>query len=115
MNLTKCPECGGEIHEKRLPYLLRGIDLGKFPTLVCGECKEQFYEDDIVGKIDKVAKKKGLWGLEHITKLNLLGNSLAVRLSKSQIEFSGLKKGEEIVIYPESKHRFIIEIPHVRK
>lgn len=115
MKLIKCPECVGEIKEKMLDYLLMGVNLGKFPTLVCSECGSQFYDDAVVDKIDKIAKKKGLWGLEHKTKLNVLGNSLAVRLSKSQIDFSRLKKGEEVIVYPESRNKFVIEIPHLRK
>ncbi|HLC57740.1 MAG TPA: hypothetical protein VJH95_04160 [Candidatus Nanoarchaeia archaeon] len=115
MKINKCPECEGEIKEKHLDYLLMGINLGKFPTLVCSKCESKFYDDVVVDRIEKIAKKKGLWGLEHRTKLNVLGNSLAVRLSKSQIDFSGLKKGEEVVIYPESKSKFVIEVPHLRR
>lgn len=115
MKLKKCPECDGKIEEKNLHYELLGIDLGIFPTLFCIRCKKQFYEDKVVDKIDLIAKKKGLWGLEHRTKLNALGNSLAIRLSKNQIVFGKLKKGEEVLVYPESKNRFIIEIPTFKK
>lgn len=115
MKLEKCPECGGEIKEKRMSYILIGVDLGKFPTLVCEKCKEQFYEDSVLDNIDEFAKKKGLWGLEHRTKLNVLGNSLAIRLSKNQINFSELSKGEEVLIYPESKSRYIIEVSNSKK
>lgn len=115
MKLNKCPECNGGIKEKKVSYILVGVDLGKFQTLVCEKCEKQFYEDNILGKIDEVAKKKGLWGLEHRTKLNVLGNSLAIRLSKNQINFGNLKKGEEVLIYPESKSRYIIEIANSKK
>jgi len=91
--MEKCPECNGKVEKKRVSYILLGIDLGKFPILVCDKCKEQFYEEDVLDKIDEVAKKRGLCGLEHRTKLNVLGNSLAVRLSKNQVEFSELKRG----------------------
>ncbi|MBU2639487.1 MAG: hypothetical protein KKG75_02135 [Nanoarchaeota archaeon] len=111
MKLNKCPECEGKILTKKMDYILLGVNLGKFPTMICSKCKEQFYEDIILDEIDKVAREKGLWGLEHRTKLNLLGNSLAVRLSKNQINFGKLKKGAEVLVYPESKNRFIIEIP----
>ncbi|MBI2106436.1 hypothetical protein HYT57_00475 [Candidatus Woesearchaeota archaeon] len=110
MKLNKCPECEGEIKEKRISYMLIGIDIGKFPALVCEKCGEQFYEDTTLEKIDEAAKRKGLWGLEHKTKLNVLGNSLAVRLSKNQINFGNLKKGEEVLVYPESKNKYVIEI-----
>jgi len=110
MSIMKCPECGSRIRRRSKNYDLLGVDLGKFPTLVCSKCKHQFYEEDVLDKIDEAAKKKGMWGLEHRTKLNALGNSLAVRLSKNQTEFGRLKKGEEVLIYPESKTRFIIEI-----
>ncbi len=112
MKLDKCPECEGKIEEKNLDYILVGVDLGKFPTLVCSECGKQFYEDKVLDQIDESAKKKGLWGLEHKTKLNALGNGLAIRLSKNQINFGNLKKGKEVLVYPESKDKFIIEIQH---
>ena len=115
MKLNKCPECEGKIEEKKLNYTLIGVNLGKFNTLVCNKCKRQFYEDTELDKIDKVAKEKKLWGLEHRTKLNILGNSLAIRFSKNQIEFSKLKKGEEVLIYPESKNKIIIEIPNLKQ
>ena len=110
MKLNKCPECEGKIKEKRINYILIGVDLGKFPTLICDKCKEQFYDDSVLEKIDESAKKKGLWGLEHRTKLNVLGNSLAIRLSKNQVDFGGLKKGEEVLVYPESKNKYVIEV-----
>ncbi len=112
MKLNICPECEGKIEEKIMNYVLIGVDLGKFPTLVCNKCGEQFYEDRVLDKIDEAAKKKGLWGLEHRTKLNELGNGLAIRLSKNQINFGNLKKGEEVLVYPESKNKFIVEIHH---
>ena len=115
MKLNKCPECNGSSIRKQMDYLLLGVNLGKFPTLLCSKCKEQFYEDNILDEIDKAAKEKGLWGLEHRTKLNIVGNSLAVRLSKNQIEFGKLKKGAEVLIYPESRNKFIIEVPGFKK
>ncbi|MBI2105908.1 hypothetical protein HYT56_03665 [Candidatus Woesearchaeota archaeon] len=115
MKLNKCPECRGKIEEKNIDYILLGVNLGKFPTMICSRCREQFYEDSVLDKIDKSAKEKGLWGLEHKTKLNLVGNSLAVRLSKNQIEFGKLKKGEEVIVYPESKNKFIIEVTGFKK
>ena len=115
MKLNKCPECNGKLEEKKRKYLLLGVDLGTFPTLVCSSCKEQFYEDNILDEIDIAAKKKKLWGLEHRTKLNMLGSSLAVRLNKKQVEFSNLKKGEDVIVYPESKNRFVIEIPSFKE
>ena len=69
MKIKKCPECEGEIKEKVMSYILVGIDLGKFQTLVCEKCGEQFYESSVLDSIDEAAKKKGLWGLEHRTKL----------------------------------------------
>ena len=112
MKFDKCPKCEGKIEERNMNYVLIGIDLGKFPTLVCNKCGEQFYEDMVLDKIDESARKEGLWGLEHRTKLNALGNGLAIRLSKNQINFGNLKKGEEVFVYPESKDKFIIEIHH---
>ena len=115
MKLDKCPECGNHIEKKPMDYVLLGVNLGKFPTMVCKKCVEQFYADETLDKIDAAAKEKGLWGLENRTKLNLVGNNLAVRLSKTQVKFGNLKKGEDVVLHSESKNRFIIQITGFRK
>lgn len=114
MKIEKCPECEGKIQIRRISYVLLGVDIGKFPTIVCGDCKANFYEESVLDEIDQAAKNKGLWGLEHKTKINTIGNSLGVTLTKNQIDFSGISKGEEVLVYPESRSRFIIDIPKLR-
>ena len=114
MELEKCPECEGRIQKKVMGYILLGVDIGKFPTLFCVNCKAQFYGEDVLDEIDQAAKSKGLWGLEHKTKINAIGNSLGITLTKNQIDFGRIKKGEEVFVYPESRNRFVIEISKMK-
>ena len=111
MKIEKCPECNGKIRLKNEDYILLGFNLGKFKTMVCDKCGLKLYDEETMDKIDVVAKKMGLWGLEPKTKLNELGNSLAIRLNKNIVNLLKLKKGEEILVYPENKNKIIVEIP----
>jgi len=49
--------------------------------------------------------------LQAKVKVNQVGNSIAVTITKPISEFLNLKKGKDVLIYPEDKHRLIIEIP----
>lgn len=108
--MKKC-ECGGKIIRKKMDYLLLGENLGRFETMLCQKCKERYYNEEVMDKIDIVAKKRGLWGLESHTKLSEVGNSLAIRLNKKLVDFFKFKKGKEVIIYPESKEKLVIQIP----
>lgn len=105
-----CP-CGGEMVKKKIDFSMYGKSLGKFPALVCTKCGDEYFEQDISDKINKIAKQKGLWGLESKTKLTEVGNSYAVRITKKLFKFLKLHKGEEVTLYPENQHKLIIEIP----
>lgn len=110
MKRKKCEECGGKITRKLIPFKMYGIKLGDFPAEICDKCKEEVYDEETVGKINEIAKQKGLWGLESRTKVGEVGNSLDIRISKKIAEFIGLKKGEDILIHPEHKRRIIIDV-----
>ena len=95
---------------KKVDYSLYGISLGKFSAQVCDKCNENYFSEETSREITKKAKEKGLWGLGHKTKIGQAGSTLDIRLNKNLIKFLGLKKGEEITIYPESKNKLIITI-----
>ena len=107
---NKCWECGRKMAHKKVDYSLYGVSLGKFPALVCDKCNETFFSEETSREITKTAKEKGLWGLGTKTKIGQAGSTLDIRLNKRLIEFMGLKKGEEVTIYPESKNKLIISI-----
>ena len=107
---TKCDECGGKIEKKKIDYSIFGVSLGKFPAEVCTKCGEVCFDEDTSRKMTDIAKEKGLWKLETKTKIGKVGDALDVRFNKRLIEFLGLKKGEEVTIYPESRKRVIIEV-----
>ena len=105
-----CEECHGKIKKKLVDYILLGKSLGKFEAEVCNACGEQVFNENVSEKIEKKAKELGLWGLQARVKVNKVGNSIAVTVTKPISEFLNLKKGKDVLIYPEDKHRLIIEV-----
>ncbi|MBD3304425.1 hypothetical protein GF343_04720 [Candidatus Woesearchaeota archaeon] len=110
MKRTKCEECGGKITKKLVPFKMYGIKLGDFPAEICAKCNEEVYDEETVEKINEIAKKKGLWGLESRTKVGEVGNSLDIRINKKIADFIGLEKGKDILVHPENKRRIIIDV-----
>jgi len=106
----KCYLCEqGTMKRTKAPFSMYGILLGEFEADVCNMCKEVVFTEIASDEIDQIAKEKGLWGLESKTKVGKVGNSIDVKIAKNLAEFTGLKKGEEVRIYPESKNKLIIE------
>jgi len=110
MEIEKCPECNGKLEKKNVDYILLGKNLGKFEALVCNNCGEEIFNEEASDKIEKKAKELGLWGLYAKVKVNQVGNSIAVTVTKPIAEFLDLKKGKDVLIYPEDKHKLILEI-----
>ncbi len=106
----KCYICEeGELSNKKIDYCLYGVKLGKFDAEICSRCGEVFFAEETSNKMTKLAKQKGLWGLASQTKIGQSGTTLDIRLPKSIINFMQLKKGEDVRIYPEDRHRIIVE------
>lgn len=76
--------------------------MGTFPVEVCSKCGESFTDTETTRKIEKVATKKGIWGLGVKTRITKTGNSLAVRIPKKIAVFLKLKAGKETFIHPEA-------------
>lgn len=108
MERKKCEECGGNIERKRIDFVMYGLSLGKFPAEVCTKCGEEVFDEETSKLIDKIAKSKGLWGLDRKVKIVKIGNSLAVRIPQVISNFVGLKEGKEAIMHPE-KSKIIIE------
>ena len=96
--------------KKLVEYKLLGWKLGNFEALVCNKCGEEIFDEGASDKIEKKAKELGLWGLHAKVKVNQVGNSIAVTVTKPISEFLNLKKGKDVLIYPEDKHKLIVEI-----
>lgn len=105
-----CEECGGKIIYKKVDYILLGENLGKFPAEVCTKCGEQVFDEDVSEKIDVIAKQKGLWGLQARTRVGKIGNSFNILINSKIAKFLELKKGEEVMVYPESKNKLVVSI-----
>jgi len=83
----------GGMENKQVDFKIYGVSLGKFPAQVCDSCGETFFSESTSDKIDELAKKKGLWGLESKTRVGMVGNSIDVKINKKIAAFAGLKKG----------------------
>lgn len=109
--MKKCYICGkGDLAKKKIPYILYGINIGKFDGEQCNKCQESFYSEDIFDDMTKKVKYLGLWGLETRTKLTKVGNSLDIRLNKKLVDFLKVGKGKEVILMPENRHRIIVEV-----
>src|SRR3989344_8441887 len=107
MERTACEECGGRITNKEIDYVFLGENLGKFPAEVCNSCGEQVFDEEVTKKISQLAKKKKLWGLNARATVNKFGGRVGITIAKNIAKFLDLKKGEEVVLYPESKKRLV--------
>ncbi len=63
MMLQKCVRCGGKLEKKKLDYALAGVNLGKFPAWVCGQCREQYFDEETANRMTEAARAKGVFGL----------------------------------------------------
>ena len=111
MERKTCEECAGKIVKKKVDYHFLGENLGKFPAEVCTQCSEQVFEEDVTKKIAAISKQKGLWGINDRARVNQIGGSVGIIINKKIAQFLSLKKGEEVILYPENKKRLIIQIP----
>ncbi len=109
--MGKCYLCEkGNLEKEKVPYDLLGEKIGMFDAEVCSSCGEIFFDEETSRKITAATKAKGLWGIGSRTKIGQAGSTLDIRLPKRIIDLLGLKKGEDVTIYPESKRRLIIEL-----
>lgn len=94
---------------KKVEERMFGVNLGKFPALVCEKCGESFTDEETTRAIIDRAKQKGIWGLGKKVKVVKSGNSLVVRIPSEIADFMGLEKGQELFIRPEGKAKITIE------
>ena len=105
-----CPICSGKLKMTKAEYSFYDVPFGKFDAEVCQKCNEIFFTEEASDEIDRIAKKKGLWGLERKSKISYSGNSLIVRIPKEIANFMDLTKGKDIEIHPEGKKKIVVEI-----
>jgi len=109
--MRKCPVCEkGILARKQVPYTVYGVLLGTFPAEVCTACNEQWFDEKTAGKIERIEKQKGLFGVSKQSKVGYSGNSLIVRIPQSIAKLMHIKKEMPISIYPEGKNKIMIEI-----
>ena len=106
----KCIICSGETIKKNVEYRESGVLLGTFSANICQKCGETYFDEKVAEKIQQKSKQMGLFGLAKKAKVAQIGNSIAIRIPKEIAEFLKLKKGKEVIIFPESKNDLHINI-----
>ncbi|MBI3027015.1 AbrB/MazE/SpoVT family DNA-binding domain-containing protein [Candidatus Woesearchaeota archaeon] len=106
----RCVICNGETIRKNVEYKESGVPLGNFSAYVCQKCGETYFDEKIAEKIQQKSKQMGLFGLAKKAKVAEIGNSIAIRIPKEIAEFLKLKKGKEVVIFPENKNELHITV-----
>ena len=109
--MTKCPMCDkGTLKKGKFEEEMFGISLGEYDAEICSKCDEAFFSMETMEKMEARAKELGVWGLAKNLKVVKSGNSLSVRIPAKIAKFLDLKEGENVVLYPEGKKKFVVEI-----
>ncbi len=108
--MVRCPVCRrSELKTQIRKAEQYGFDLGEYKAAVCSACGEIFWLESDVRRMEKKAKRLGIWGLEQKTKVAVAGNSLIVRIPKRLANFVGITKGKEVYVHPAGRDRLLIE------
>jgi len=68
------------------------------------------FTEETSDEIERINKEKGLYAIEAKTKIGAAGNCLDIRVNKRIAEFLSLKRGQEVRLYPENKHKLVVTI-----
>lgn len=109
--MSKCPMCDkGALKKGKFQEEMFGISLGEYDAEICDKCGEAFFTLDTMDKMEARAKELGVWGLAKNLKVVKSGNSLSVRIPAKVAKFLDIKEGEDVVLYPQGKNKFVVEI-----
>lgn len=105
-----CP-CGGFVEWKKENVVQDGIDCGILDVEVCPKCETQYLPEESMLIVEEKLKKAGLWGVERKEiKFWKMGKAVTVRFPVSIVEKFHLDHVEKGYLYPEGKHKLIIEV-----
>ena len=107
---ANCPACNGGLVRRKVPYWFGNASLGEFEADVCSKCGEVFYTEEASDRIDRMAKKAGVWGMAKKVVIGQSGNALMVRIPKEIAELYNLHKKITALITPEGKNKICIEV-----
>lgn len=109
--MAKCPMCNnGTLKKGKFEEEMFGISLGKYDAEICDKCGEAFFSTEAMEQMEAKAKELGIWGLAKNLKIVKSGNSLSVRIPAKVAKFLNIQEGEKVVLYPEGKKKFVVEI-----
>ena len=100
----------GDLKKGKFEEKMFGISLGKYDAEICNKCGEAFFSTEAMERIEAKAKELGIWGLAKNLKVVKSGNSLSVRIPAKVARFLNIKEGENVILYPDGKNRFVVEI-----
>jgi YgiT-type zinc finger domain-containing protein len=107
---NKCISCNGKLKNKTVEYKVYGINIGKFPALVCDSCGEQWFSEETSRRIEEKEKELGLFGLSVESKVSYSGNSLIIRIPKELAKFLNINKESKVQLVPENKSKLCIAV-----
>ena len=109
--MAQCPICDkGDLKKGKFEEKMFGISLGQYDAEVCDKGGETFFSTEAMEQMEARAKELGIWGLAKNLKVVKSGNSLSVRIPAKVAKFLNIKEGENVVLYPDGKNRFVVEI-----
>ena len=108
--MVDCPNCKGALKKLKVDYNNKNYNLGKFLAMVCSHCKEEWFVEATSEKIQKIQKKKGLFGLSRKSKISYSGNSLIVRIPEPIARYMNIQKKDEIIVHPEGKNKITVKL-----
>lgn len=111
MKGEECPVCGrGTLRPGRQEFAMYGVSLGKFPAKVCDACGEALFSEEASRRIQRAAKRKGLWGIAKRVRVSYSGNALTIHVPKALAEFLRLRRGDEVFVRPEGRDKMVVEL-----
>ncbi len=94
---------------QKVRYAYAGVYLGSFAADVCQRCSEAFFTEDSWRRIEKLARKKGLWGIGRRVKVGYSGHSLIIRIPGKLATAAHLRKGTTVYVQPAGKGKLLVE------
>lgn len=104
----KCHKDGSEMEKSRVDYEQCGIVVRDVEAYKCPKCGEEVFTGDQVDRIQK--RMMELLPQPRISrKITKVAKNPAVYLPKELLTATGLKIGDEIVLYSGGRRRMVIE------
>lgn len=109
-NKIPCP-CGGYLELEKQKVVQDGVDCGLLEVEHCTRCRATYLPEESMLVVEEKLQKAGLWGvMRKEVKFWKTGSAVTIRVPTSivkKLNLSGIEKG---YLYPEGKHKLVIEM-----